>query len=121
MTSIDIALDTFPYNGDTTTFDALWMGVPLVTLSGEAFVSRRGVSHLNAVGLRDLVASSSEEYVRIAVDLARRPEQLQLLRTSLRERMRASALCDWPRYTRHFEAAIRQIWSESCRSSRHIH
>jgi predicted O-linked N-acetylglucosamine transferase (SPINDLY family) len=93
---IDIGLDPFPYNGVTTTCDALWMGVPLVTLAGTTSVSRQGVRFLRTVGLDDLIADETEQYVRVASDLARDVPRLAALRRGLRERMRCSPLMDSP-------------------------
>ena len=112
---IDIALDPFPYNGDTTTCDGFWMGVPLVTLAGQAFVSRRGVSHLCNVGLSELVASSEDDYVRIATALANDLPRLAHLRRGWRERMAGSPLMDYTRYTANLEAAYRRMWRQWCR------
>jgi len=114
---IDIALDPFPYNGDTTTCDGLWMGVPQVSLAGNAFVSRRGVSHLSNVGLADLVAKSPEEYLHKAVELANDLTRLAELRSGLRQKMAASPLTDGARYTRALESAYRQIWTAWCKTA----
>jgi protein O-GlcNAc transferase len=97
---IDIALDPFPYNGGTTTCDALWMGVPVVTLAGELAVGRAGVSLLSNVGLPELIATSPDEYLRIAADLAGDVPKLSHLRAGLREQMVRSPLCDAAKYTR---------------------
>lgn len=111
---IDIALDPFPYNGDTTTCDGLWMGVPLVTLAGDAFVSRRGVSHLANVGLSELIAQSADEYIQIASGLASDVSRLMDMRSTLRQRMQSSPLLDGPQYTADLEAAQRQMWRRWC-------
>ncbi|MDB5905242.1 MAG: domain/SEC-C motif domain protein, partial [Betaproteobacteria bacterium] len=110
----DIALDTFPYNGTTTTCEALWMGVPVVTLAGEAHMSRVGATLLTAAGLGDLVAQSPEAYVDAAVTLARNPERRRALRSSLRTRLRASPLLDHAGFTRKLEASVRGAWREWC-------
>lgn len=107
---LDIALDTFPYHGTTTTCEALWMGVPVVTLAGSAHVSRVGVSLLSCVDLPELVAKSPEEYVSIAVGLAKDLPRLAELRRTLRLRMRASPLMDGARFARDIESAYRQMW-----------
>jgi protein O-GlcNAc transferase len=107
---IDVALDTFPYNGTTTTCEALWMGVPVVGLAGPAHVSRVGVSLLHAVGLSSLVGRDEDEYVRIAVEFGNDPERLQELRTGLRERLQASELGDAAGLTRAIEDAYGQMW-----------
>jgi len=107
---IDIGLDPFPCNGMTTTCDALWMGSPVLTLPGETPVSRAGLSLLSSVGLGELVASSEEDYVRIAADLAGDLPRLAGLRATLRSRMQASPLMDAPQFARNVEAAYRSIW-----------
>jgi len=111
---VDIALDTFPYHGTTTTCEALWMGVPVVTLAGSTHMSRVGVSLLNSVGLPELIAQSAEEYVSIAVGLTKDLPRLAELRRTLRQRMRASSLMDAPRFARDIEAAYRRIWRSWC-------
>ncbi len=102
----DVALDTWPYAGGTTTCDALWMGVPVVTLDGDRPVSRTGASMLNSVGLRELVAHEPDGYVETALQLANDLPRLAALRATLRERMRASPLTDAPRFARAIEAAF---------------
>jgi predicted O-linked N-acetylglucosamine transferase (SPINDLY family) len=113
---LDVALDPFPYGGGTTTCDALWMGVPVVSLAGQTAVGRGGLSILSNVGLADLVARDGEQYVRIAVDLARDRERLSALRAGLRARMQASPLMDGPRFARAVEAAYRGMWQAWCAS-----
>lgn len=110
----DIALDTFPYLGTTTTCDALWMGVPTVTLEGQICVSRSGVSILRAVGAGDCVASSPEQYVDIALRLASQPTRLAELRAGLREQVRQSPLMAYEALTRNLEAAYRTMWTKWC-------
>lgn len=111
---IDIMLDTFPMNGGTTTCEALWLGVPVITRSGDIFQSRAGLSILGGMGLDELVAGSDDEYVRIAVDLARDGARVAALRSGLRERMRASPLADGHGYARALEAAYREAWRTWC-------
>jgi predicted O-linked N-acetylglucosamine transferase (SPINDLY family) len=111
---VDIALDTHPYAGVTTTCDATWMGVPTVTLAGDTHVSRSGVSLLSAVGLPELIAQTPEEYIEIAVRLASDLPRLAALRAELRERMRQSPLCDGQRLARDIEAAYREMWRTWC-------
>ena len=111
---MDIALDTFPYHGTTTTCEALWMGVPVVTLAGSAHVSRVGVSLLSSVGLPELIARTAEEYVSIVVGLAKDLPRLAELRRTFRPRMRASPLMDAGRFARDIESAYRQMWRNWC-------
>jgi len=111
---IDIALDPFPYNGMATTCDALWMGVPVLTLPGEMPVSRAGLSLLSSVGLEALAASSEEDFLRIAVELAADLPRLAELRATLRARLQGSPLMDAPRFARNLEAAYRSIWERWC-------
>ena len=111
---IDIALDPFPYNGTTTNCDALWMGVPVVTLAGRTHASRVGVSQLSNLGLTELIARDPDEYVDIAVRLAKDTERLATLRAGLRARMSASPLMDAARLTQHLEAAYRRMWECWC-------
>jgi protein O-GlcNAc transferase len=111
---IDILLDTFPMNGGTTTCEALWLGVPVVSRSGKVFQSRAGLSILGSVGLGELVADNDEDYVRIATGLARDGARLAALRAGLRERMRASPLTDARAYARELEATYRRIWRDWC-------
>lgn len=107
---VDIALDSHPFSGATTSFDALWMGVPVVTLLGGTFLSRMTASHLIPLGLSDLVASTPEEYASIAVDLALDRGRLASLRSSLRDRLLASPLMDGAAHARNFEALLRRLW-----------
>ena len=107
---IDIALDPFPYNGGTTTCDALWMGVPVVTLAGERFCGRMGVSLLESVGLGELVAPDAQAYIRTAATLAADPARLAALRGGLRARMADSPLCDGKRAAGELERAYRHMW-----------
>ena len=111
---IDIALDSFPYHGTTTTCETLWMGVPVVTLAGNSHVSRVGVSLLTNVGLPQLIAQAPEHYIQIAADLASNLPRLADLRSSLRERMKRSGLMDCPSYARDVESAFRTIWHRWC-------
>jgi predicted O-linked N-acetylglucosamine transferase (SPINDLY family) len=106
---VDIALDSFPYNGATTTCEALWMGVPVVTLVGEKHVSRMGLSILSALGLSELIAYTPEEYLTECLNLANNIGYLQHLRETLRARMQASPLMDGVSFTRHLEAAYRRM------------
>jgi predicted O-linked N-acetylglucosamine transferase (SPINDLY family) len=113
-TRVDIALDTFPYNGTTTTCEALWMGVPVITLAGDRHSARVGVSLLSQVGLTELIAQTPEKYVKLAVELAGDTEHLVKLRVEMRERMKNSPLCDAKSFTRDLEAAYREMWGRWC-------
>ena len=111
---IDIALDPFPWGGGITTCDALWMGVPVVSLVGRTAVGRGGASILSNVGVPELIARTPEQYVQIATDLAKDLPRLAELRRTLRGRMQASPLMDAPRFARNVEAAYRQMWRNWC-------
>jgi predicted O-linked N-acetylglucosamine transferase (SPINDLY family) len=113
---IDIALDTIPYNGTTTTCEALWMGVPVITLAGRTHVARVGVSILTGLGLSELVAQNGEDYVQTAAGLARDWRRLDALRKGLRLRMQTSPLMDGPGLTRRLECAYRTMWRRWCAS-----
>jgi predicted O-linked N-acetylglucosamine transferase (SPINDLY family) len=111
---VDIGLDPMPYNGTTTTCEALWMGVPVVTLAGNRHAGRVGVSLLTNVGLPELIAKDEIDYLNIAVNLANDPARLATYRTNVRQRMAASPLCDPAGFARRFELALRQVWTEWC-------
>jgi predicted O-linked N-acetylglucosamine transferase (SPINDLY family) len=108
---VDIALDTLPYNGGTTSLQAMWMGVPVVALAGHNFVSRMGASFMSAAGLTDWVAATDDEYVQIAVTKARDRQALLKLKQGLRERLQACPAWSIDQYTRDFEGALRQMWT----------
>jgi predicted O-linked N-acetylglucosamine transferase (SPINDLY family) len=108
---IDLALDTFPYNGTTTTCEALWMGVPVISLHGDRHSARVGASLLTAAGFPDWVAGTSEQYVQIAKSLAHDHGQLARLRSQLRERVRQSPLCAADKYARAVENAYEEMYS----------
>jgi protein O-GlcNAc transferase len=114
---VDIALDPFPYNGTTTTCEALWMGVPVVTLRGERHAGRVGASLLAQIALTDLIANSVKDYVEISVALACNPERLDELHRSLRPRMVASPLCDGAAFARKIEGAFGAMWQHWCKAS----
>jgi protein O-GlcNAc transferase len=108
---IDIALDTFPFAGGTTSLDGIWMGVPVVTLNGGTALHRAGVSIAMNLGLPELVAGSPDQYVSAATELAGDLDRLSLLRAQLRSRLEASPLGDARRFARHLEAAYRTVWT----------
>ncbi len=103
---VDIALDTRPYSGGVTTLEALWMGVPVITWPGETFAGRHSASHLHAVGCRELIAESDDQYVDTAVSLARDPARLWAYRRDLRTRIRQSPLCDAKGFARELMTAL---------------
>ena len=114
---VDIALDTFPYNGTTTTCEALWMGVPVVGLAGEMHSGRVGASLLSAVRLGELIAPNEEDYVRIAVELATDHARLEALRGNMRLVMCNSPLTDAKGFTRSLEDQYRSMWHTFCGST----
>ena len=111
---VDIVLDPFPYSGGLTTCEALWMGVPTITLPGEIFASRHSASHMSNAGLPDWVASSVDDYMNMAVARAGDLTALTDLRARLRDQVRRSPLCDAPRFGRGLGAALRRIWKTWC-------
>lgn len=111
---VDIALDTLPFNGVTTTCEALWMGVPVLTLPGATHASRQGLTLLNAVGLPDLAAPSERAFARIGAMLAADLDRLAVLRAGLRGRLAASALTREEAFARRMEAAYRGAWRQWC-------
>jgi predicted O-linked N-acetylglucosamine transferase (SPINDLY family) len=111
---IDMGLDTFPYNGHTTSLDSFWMGVPVVSLAGQTAVGRGGLSILSNLGLTELAAHDCERYIGIAVDLANNRPRLAELRATLRQRLQDSPLMDAPRFARNVEAAYRAMWQRWC-------
>ena len=117
---IDIALDPFPYAGGTTTCDALWMGVPVVSLAAETAVSRGGLSILSNVGLPELVGRDVAQYLQTAADLARDVPRLVDLRATLRQRITSSSLTDKRTFARDMEAIYRAIWCKWCESTTYV-
>ncbi len=111
---MDIALDTYPYHGTTTTCEALWMGVPVVTLAGHHHAARVGVSLLTNAGLPEFVAETPDDYFRLAVTLASDLPRLAHLRATMRDRLERSPLMDAPRFARDIEAAYREMWRQWC-------
>jgi len=116
---VDIALDTYPYTGCLTTLEAMWMGVPVITLVGDDsayFLSRAGLSMLSRVGLEFFAASTPDEYFARAVALSRNTEALAKIRASMRQRMADSTLCNAKAYAAGVEAAYRRMWRKWCRT-----
>jgi protein O-GlcNAc transferase len=111
---VDVALDTYPFNGCVTTLEGLWMGVPILTLTGPQFLSRAGWTILHRLGMEGLVAANPHDYVAKAVALAGNGDALSRIRASLRPRMRNSPLCDAHRFAREVEAAYRRMWHRWC-------
>ncbi|HEY0908805.1 MAG TPA: tetratricopeptide repeat protein [Bradyrhizobium sp.] len=111
---VDIMLDPFPYSGGLTTCEALWMGVPVVTLAGEIFASRHSTSHLTNVGLADWVAYDEQQYTELAIACAADIRRLKALRADMRPRVRQSALCDAPRFGVNLGRALRGVWQQAC-------
>jgi protein O-GlcNAc transferase len=115
---IDVALDPYPYGGGTTTCDALWMAVPVVSLAGRTAVSRAGSTLLSNVGLEDLVARSEAQYIELAAGLIRDTDRLAQLRGELRRSLESSPVMDARQFARDFEAALRTVWRAWCESRR---
>lgn len=117
----DIALDPFPCNGGATTCETLWLGVPVITLAGRTFVGRAGVSLLSNCGLAQLIAGSREQYVDLAVKLARDPARLAETRLTLRRNLATSPLLDAAAYAQAMEAHYRRIWRQWCSQQYQAH
>ena len=115
---VDIALDPVPYNGGTTTLQAMWMGVPVVVKEGQNFVSRMGASFMRAAGLQEWVAGSDEDYVEIAARMASDRKGLLKLKAGLRARLQAAPAWNIDQYTRDMEQALRTMWIDFCEQSR---
>lgn len=111
---IDIGLDSFPYNGTTTTCEALWMGIPVIGLAGDRHLARVGASILTYVGAPELVARDQDHYIDLAVELAQDIPRLAAYHDTLRPRMKASPLCDPDRFARRVEEAYRSMWARWC-------
>jgi FkbM family methyltransferase len=111
---IDIALDTFPYNGTTTTFEAMWMGVPVITITGKVHASRVGTSILSRIEFQDGIAASENEYIEKAVKLAKNIDFLKVMRKTLRGKMQASSLMDQEAFVLKLESAFRNMWQSWC-------
>ena len=111
---IDLGLDTLPYNGHTTSLDSFWMGVPVVTLVGQTIVGRAGLSQSMNLNLPELIAHTPEQYVEIAVGLAKDISHLTELRSTLRRRMEQCPLMDAPCFAQDMETAYRTMWHKWC-------
>jgi predicted O-linked N-acetylglucosamine transferase (SPINDLY family) len=110
--AIDIGLDPFPYNGVTTTCEALWMGVPVISLAGDRHAGRVGASILTNVGLTDFIAQDIDGYIQLAVEMAANPTYLQEIRRGLRKRMLDSPLCDARSFASDIEKAYQDMWCQ---------
>ncbi len=114
---VDIALDTFPYNGTTTTFEALWMGVPVVSMTGSRHAARVGASILQNIGLPELITETEEQYVATAINLAGKADQRETMRLELRDRLKTSSLGDAAGFAAKIEVAYQNIWQSWCRKA----
>nr|WP_152428447.1 tetratricopeptide repeat protein [Methyloferula stellata] len=113
---VDLALDPFPYSGGVTTLEAMWMGVPTVTLVGETFAGRHAATHLTAAGLSNFCAHSIDEYIELAAGWTKRREELAALRAGLRDRVAASPLNDPVRFANNLDEALMRLWEDWCAS-----
>jgi predicted O-linked N-acetylglucosamine transferase (SPINDLY family) len=111
---VDIALDPFPYSGGTTSIEGLWMGVPVLSMRGQRFISHQGETILHNAGLPEWIASDEDDYVAKATAFAGDANALAKMRAGLRERLLSSPLCDAPRFARNFEDAMRGMWQKWC-------
>lgn len=111
---VDIALDPMPFGGGTTTAESLWMGVPVVTMRGQRWVGRVSESILHAIGLPELVAKDREGYRDLALELAQDASRILQLRSSLRDMLVSSPLCDGRQFTQDLESAYRGMWQKWC-------
>jgi predicted O-linked N-acetylglucosamine transferase (SPINDLY family) len=114
---VDLLLDPFPYNGAVTTCDALWMGIPVISVVGSSYVSRQGVCVLSLLGLSEWLCATPEDYVQRAVALAQTPAVLAAGSPGLRARLQNSPFMDYPQFARDFANAIRSAWQESARAA----
>jgi predicted O-linked N-acetylglucosamine transferase (SPINDLY family) len=114
---VDICLDPLPYNGITTTCDALWMGVPVISLVGRTAAGRAGASILANIGMSELAGSDAAEFVKVAVEMAGDMPRLENLRKTLRDRIRQSPMSDGKAFAREMETAYRTMWRRWCAGS----
>jgi len=115
---IDIALDTYPYHGTTTTCEALWMGVPVITLNSDRHAGRVGISLLTSLGLKEMIADTEQEYIDIAVSLAKKTELISHLRQNLRKLIFKSDLCNAVKFTQDLETVYREMWNKYCKNNK---
>ena len=118
---VDIALDPTPYNGGTTTLQAMWMGVPVITLEGKNFVSRMGSSFLQAAGYQDWIARNPEEYLAIATAMVADIQNIRQSRESLRKNMVDSRLSNPDKYSQNFEDLLQRMWRHYCNNNSEQH
>ena len=118
---IDIALDPFPYNGTTTSCEALWMGVPFITKVGDRHCARVGMSLLKSVSLQEFIVESDEEYISKAIELSQDPNRLNKIKHDLRDKMLKSSICDKDAFCNQFSDAIRKMWSRWCQDFKSKH
>lgn len=109
---LDLALDPFPYNGGVTTCDALWMGVPVLTVEGQSYASRQGMAVLEVLGLPGFVAKKPSDLAGLALSWSNRRPELARIRTGLRNRMQMSPVCDQPGYVKSFETELLKVWNQ---------
>lgn len=113
---VDIALDPFPYTGGTTTAEALWMGIPVLTMTGRSLLERQGLGLLANAGLPDWIAEDSDDYVARAIEYASNTQRLATIRKELRQKVLESPIFDAKRFADNFETALREMWTNWCRS-----
>jgi predicted O-linked N-acetylglucosamine transferase (SPINDLY family) len=113
LRSADLFLDTYPYNAHSTALDALWAGLPVLTMRGESFASRVAASLLSAAGLPDLIVDTLDAYESLALDLARNPAALATLKEKLRQGRDFCALFDTARFTRNLEGVLGMMWERA--------
>jgi predicted O-linked N-acetylglucosamine transferase (SPINDLY family) len=117
--AMDIALDPFPFNGATTTFEAMTMGMPVITLLGRNFVDRVAASIVTHAGYPEFIAKSEDEYVALAVAMASDPVKLNSMRQGMRDALHQSDLCNSEPYARNLEAALRNMWRSWAETGTH--
>jgi protein O-GlcNAc transferase len=113
---MDIAVDPFPFNGGITSCEAMWMGVPVLTLTGSRPIARQTTGFLRTIGLTDFIASNEDEYCALACRWADNIRELDMIRSNLRKKMKDSLLCDGKTFSAHLESAYREMWRTWCKS-----